>query len=340
MELLDNFDHAALTSAARLIPPPPNSTMFDAFLPDVTSQNIEWEVNRIQGSNRAARFRSYDAPVEIGAGAQVVRQSGEIPAVGEGYLVGEYRRLLQEQLRGANIDDAFRTAVLDYVRRGVGVIRNRVLLAKAQVLSTGKFTLAGEGGLYLEADYGVPAGNFVSPTAPWDPDSEVLADLAAWAALAEVAPDVMLVGDLALTKLLRSAEVRGLYGTAFGMPAQLTVDQINQALAAQGLPTIVPIRRTRIQVPDPQTGDYTQAEVFPRDGIVMLPSEFVGETKWGPTFEALELVQEGVIEAQQAPGIVAAVYREGNPGKRFTAVNAVAIPVLAEPASLVVADVG
>lgn len=338
MELLDNFDHAAITAAARLLPAPP-TTALNEYLPDVTTPDIEWEISRISDANRAARFRSYDAPVEIGSGPSVVRQSGEIPAVGEGYLVGEYRRLLQEQMRGSNISEPLRNAVLNYVQRGVATIHNRIELARGQVLTTGKFTLSGEGRLHIEADFGVPGGNFVTPAAPWTSTSDITGELATWAALAKIAPDVMLVGDLALPKLLKSQELRDMYGNSFGTPNQLTVEQANQVLAARGLPVVVPVRRNRVMVPDPSTGAYVEQDVFHREKIVMLPKGFLGETKWGPTFEALELASTGVIEAQQAPGIVAAVYREGNPGKRFTVVNAVAIPVLAEPDSLVVADV-
>lgn len=338
MELFDNFDHQGITLAARLIPEPA-TTQLNAYLPDVTTASIDWEIESITDENRAARFRSYDAPVEIGAGPSLVKQSGEIPALGEGYLVGEYRRLLEEQLRGADISDALLQAVLGKVRRGVKVIRNRVELARGQVLSTGKFTLAGEGRLHLEADFGVPTSNFVTPDIAWGPSVDIVGELAEWAALAEIAPAAMLVGDLALPKLLASEELRNMYGNSFGTPNQLSVAQVNQVLAERGLPAIVPVRRNRIQVPNPETGAYTDTDVFPRDHIAMVPPE-TGRTVWGTTFEALELVAAGIVEAQEAPGIVATVMREGNPGKVFTAVNAVSMPVLSEPASLVVADVG
>lgn len=337
MELLDNFDHAGITLAARILPEPA-TTALNAFLPDVTTPSIDWEVQNIRDENRAARFRSYDAPVEIGKGPSLVRQSGEIPAVGEGYLVGEYRRLLEEQLRGADITEGLRNAVLNKVQRGVRVIRNRVEIARGQVLSTGKFTLAGEGRLYMEADFGVPDDNFVTPAVAWAPSVDIVGELTEWAALAEIGPEAMLVGDLALLKLLASEELRNMYGNAFGTPNQLSVNQVNQVFAERNLPAIVPVRRNRIQVQDPVTGADTEVDTFPRYGIAMVPPA-AGRTVWGTTFEALELVQAGIVEANQAPGIVATVMREGNPGKVFAAVNAVAMPVLSEPNSLVFADV-
>lgn len=338
MEFFDLIDQAAVTAAMRELPEPP-TVQFAQWLPDVVVPDIEFEIEQITDTNKAARFRSYDAPVEIGPGPSLVRTAGEIPALGEGYLVGEYKRLLEQQLRGANISDALLQAVLNKVARGFTRIKNRMELARGQVLSTGKFTLEGEGRLHLEADFGVPDDNFVTPASPWDENSDISGEMTEWAALAEIAPDVALVGDLALPKLLKSAELRNQYGNAYGAPNGLTTEQVNTVFAARGLPRIVPVRRTRIEVPDPETGVYTTVDTFPRDAIAMFPQGFIGDTKWGVTFEALEMAAAGMIEATEAPGLVATVMREGNPGKVFTVTNAVGIPTLEHAKSLVVATV-
>lgn len=338
LEFFDLIDQAAVTAAVRELPELPTD-QFGQWLPDNVVPDIDFEIERITDSNKAARFRSYDAPVEIGPGPSLVRTAGELPALGEGYLVGEYRRLLEQQLRGADISDALLAAALDKAARGFARIKNRMTLAKGQVLSTGKFTLEGEGRLHLEADFGVPDANFVTPDTPWDEDSDITGELTEWAALAEIAPDVALVGDLALPKILKSAELRNQYGNAYGAPNGLTVEQVNTVLAGRGLPRIVPVRLVRIEVPDPETGRYTAVPTFPRNGISMFAEGFVGDTKWGTTFEALEMAAAGMIEASEAPGLVATVMREGNPGKVFTVVNAVGLPTLDHPDSLVLATV-
>ncbi len=337
MELFDLIDQRRLTAAARALPEPP-TTQLNLVLPDVTVADIDYEVEQVKDSNKAASFRSFDAPVELGDAPELTSIRGEIPPLGEGYLVGEYRRLLEQQLRGANINDALFAAVVNKAARGFKAIRNRMELARAQVLTTGKFTLAGEGRLNLEADFGVPAANFVTPAAAWTASTDVVSELSNWAALAEIPIDSMLVGRNALPKIIRSEALRGVYAGS-NAPTQLTLDQANQALSAAGLPSIIPVRRSTIQVADPVTGAYTAVEAFNPAKIVMYPTGYIGETKWGTTFEALELVSTGAIVAQEAPGLVATVVREGNPGKVFTKVDAVGIPVLAEPASLVVATV-
>lgn len=338
MEFYEAIDQAVTTAAVRQLPEPP-TTQFAQFLPDNTVPSIEFAIEAITDANKAARFRSYDAPVEIGDGPSGVRTSGEIPALGEGYLVGEYKRLLEEQLRGADISDALLQACLQKVKRGFDRIKNRMELARGQVLSTGKFTLAGEGRLQLEADFGVPDANFVTPAVDWVANTDITGELTEWLALGQIPADVMLVGDLALPKLLKSEELRNEYGNAYGAPNGLTTEQVNQVFAARGLPRIVPVRDTVIQVPNPETGAYTSQSTFPRYGIAMFPSGYIGDTKWGTTFEALEMAAAGMLETSEAPGLVATVMRDGNPGKVFTVVNAVGIPTLENPASLVFANV-
>jgi hypothetical protein len=54
--------------------------------------------------------------------------------------------------------------------------------ARGDVLTDGKFTLTGEGGLFMEADYGVPGGNLVTPAARCGPTwpTDPITDLTAW----------------------------------------------------------------------------------------------------------------------------------------------------------------
>jgi hypothetical protein len=345
MEIYDAIDPRVVTAALRVLPEPPNYGL-NAVLPDRTIDSIEFAIDQIRQTNRAARFRSYDAPVEIGPGPSFVRQTGELPPLGEGYLVGEYRRLLEEKLRGSNIDDRLLRFVLGYARRGFDAIKARMEVARGQVLSTGKFTLVSEGGLHgLEADFGVPNTNFVNPVAAWTDtaNANLIRDITAWTDLAEEAsgirPDSMVAGRQATSLAMQNAGIRQLYGNAFGAAQQLSIGQVNQVLAALDLPQFAvdadgkPVRPTRVDV------DGTTVSTFPTDKVALFPSNQLGGTLWGPTFEALELAATGLIEATEAPGLIALAMRDGNPGKLFTVVNAVGMPVLEQPSALVVAEI-
>jgi hypothetical protein len=77
--------------------------------------------------------------------------------------MGELERLQLEFARtGGTNQAAFVERDLQRRDRPDPNVQRRMEQARGDVLVDGKFTLAGEGGLYLEADYGVPAGNLVT----------------------------------------------------------------------------------------------------------------------------------------------------------------------------------
>lgn len=342
MEIYDLIDPRVITATLRQLPEDPRYRL-NVALPDIETQSIEYAIDEITAANEAATFRAFDAPVEIGQEPGLVRRTGELPALGRGYLIGEYRRLLQEQLRGSNISEEMTRLVLDRGARGVAAIRARMEVARGQLLSTGKFTLAGEGGLYgLEADFGVPGGHKVTAGTAWsDPTANIIAQIQAWTDLAEAdsghRPEYMVAGRTAMAEALGNTVLRNYYGNAFGAAPQLSVAQVNEVLSAHDLP---------IFLVDPDTGRAVRpakvnvagvsTDTFPTDKVALFPAD-VGSTLWGPTFEALELAAEGRIEAQETPGIVGIAMREGNPGKIFSTVNATALPVLAKPDALIIA---
>lgn len=341
MDIYDLIDPRVVTAFVRQLPEDPRFGL-NVALPDVETQSIEFAIDEITSQNDAASFRAFDAPVEIGSEPSMVRRSGELPALGRGYLVGEYARLLQEQLRGSNISDEMLRLVLSRAQRGVAAIRARMEKARGQVLSTGKFTLTGEGGLTgVEADFGVPVGNFVTASTAWsDPTANIVAQIQGWVDAAEAAsglrPEYIFAGRTAMAEAMANQGMRQLYGNAFGSAQQLSVGQVNQVLAALDLPTFLvredgkPVRPAKVSI------DGVSTDTFPTDKVALFPAG-VGQTLWGPTFEALELAADGTIESQEAPGIIAMAMKEGNPGKVFTTVNAVGLPVLEQPKALIVA---
>src|SRR5687767_422463 len=294
MELYDLIDPRVITAFVRALPEDPQYTL-NGVLPDREIDDIQFAIDDITSINRAAHFRAYDAPVEIGKGPSMVRTEGEIPAIGEGYLVGEYARLLQEQLRGSDISDPMLRAVLSYAQRGIAAIRARMEIARGQVLSTGKFTLTGEGGLTLSADFGVPDGNFVAPTLDWsNPSANIVQDITNWVDVGEAASgiraDSMVAGRVAAAQAMQNTGLRNLYGNSFGAAQQLTIGQVNQVLAAQDLPTFAvgadgrPVRPAKVTAVA-SNGTETTVDTIPTGSVILFPAGQVGETLWGPTFE-------------------------------------------------------
>lgn len=336
LDLYEAVNPVALTAIARTEPEDPMYRL-NVALPDQEVPNIEFVIDQLKKRNRAAKFRSYDAPVELSKSDPFIRQTGEIPALGTGYLVGEWQRLLQEQLRGAAIDPQLFDFATSYTRRGVAEIRARAEVARGQVLSTGKFTLTGEGGLVLEADFGVPGDNQATADNLWSDtvNADIIGDLTAWQKHVHdeygVWVDTMILGKDLVPYVLNNQKLRGVSLAAIGITGSLTVDYVNQTLSSHNLPTIAvdatgrPVRPTRVDVDD------SFVDTYPANKVTLYKAGALGSTLWGPTFDALEFAARGMIDARDTPGIIAWVGTEGNPGKKYTVVDAAAIPVIEQP---------
>lgn len=340
--LYDLVDPAALTAFVRRVPLPANMVL-NQYLPDREIADIEATIDKVTQTNRAAKFRAYDAETPIGQRDTIERNRVLLPPLGQKTVVGEYERLQLERLRtGGTSTDALVNAVYDDAEVNTRAVRNRMELARGDVLADGKFTLAGENGLTLEADWGLPAGNIVAPGTPWSTVATAtpLADIRSWVEtytlLNGEPPGYAITSTAVLSNLLRNAEITALAASLVGAPSIVTPAQLQQVFTAYGLPEIRAYD-TRINV------DGTSERVIAEDRFIMVPSDpsTLGYTAWGITAEALELAGSAnpTLSFQNAPGLVGVVMRDGDPVRTWTKVGAVGMPVLVDPNRLMVADV-
>lgn len=341
--IYDEVDPVELTATLRVLPEPPNFQL-NQFLPDVLSQQIRFTITDLEHLVRTATFRSYDAPVAIGKRGSFTKRQGALPALGRGFVVGEYARLLQEQLRGIDSSEIVGT-VEDDAKTGVEEIRARMEAARGQVLSTGKFSLVDEDGLTLEADFNVPGGQLnVAPTGPtWVNHSTAVipTDLEAWADAVEAAsgerPTQFIAGRSVLGNMYANEKLIKQYATVFGSPDKLGAAQVNQLLDNRDLPTIALGADGRPLRPAKVLTDGSTVDTYPADSITLLPPTPIGETRWGPTVEALELVQAKRMVLQDTPGVIALALVDANPASLTTVVNAVGCPLIKRPKAMLVA---
>jgi hypothetical protein len=110
-------------------------------------------------------------------------QRVQLPPLGTSLSMGEYERIQVEfaSVGGTN-DERSSTPSTTTPIILTGEVLARMEQARGDVLTDGKFTLAGEGGLYLEADFGVPAGNFVAPGTLWSTTATatIVANMQSW----------------------------------------------------------------------------------------------------------------------------------------------------------------
>jgi hypothetical protein len=333
----------ALTAFVREVPTPANYVL-DQLLPNVYFDKNTIDVAELTKTNRAAKFRAFDGRIHRSERDTLTTSTVKLPPLSSMNGVGELERLNLEAARqqgGSN--SAFVNQIYADAENLTREIQSRMELARGDVLSDGKFTLAGENGLFLEADFGVPAGHLVSASTVWSntASATVIADITAWVdvyvATNGFAPGGMVLSRKVLNYLLRNAEVRSLSTSISGAPGLVTRPALDAALDAFGLPPITFVYDTQVDV------DGAATRVLAEDKVLFVPPNpaDLGYTAWGVSATALELVNAAKVDFsfENAPGIVGVVEKSGPPYREETFVDAVGMPILANPKRLLVADV-
>ncbi|MGZ4588681.1 MAG: major capsid protein [Mycobacteriaceae bacterium] len=332
-----------LTTFVRAVPQPAQFIL-NQILPDDHVQTNRIDVGIITRTNRTARFRAYDANLHVAQRDVGQVTAVTLPPLSDSLAMGELERLKLEFARtGGTNQNAFVEAIYNDAETLTHYVQNRMELARGDVLVDGKFTLTGEGGLNIEADYGVPAGNFVTPGTLWSTtaSADVLGDLNNWLTyyigINGYAPEAMWVSRATLIQMLSNTAMRQSMATLVGVAALLTREQLDAGLASRGLPRIAGVYDANVDV------DGVITRTVPANKVIFTPPAGTpfGRTLWGVSATALELVNSGETEMsfEDAPGIVGVVEKSGPPYREFTFVDAVGMPVLDNPKALMVATV-
>lgn len=309
----------------------------DQFLPNRNIEDLEYRIR--QGSLvdvDTAEFRSWDTQPSMANRPGVSRKRGELPPVSRQIPIGEEEMLrLRELQRGANAtnggNDPIIAEVYNDAERMVRAVQARIELARGQLLSTGKVTIA-ENGLAIEADFGVPGGNFTTASNLWTdltlgkPLSDLLSLTDTWVNTYGTAPGAFIMPKARFSNLMLNAEVRAAAASNGTTPSRLNAAQVREVLSAYDVPPIV-INDEMVRVAGVQT------RVLPSNKVIVVPpsDEPFGNTFYGATAEAIKLASKGVIDRTAIPGIVACVFESDSPVQTFTLATAVALPVLANP---------
>lgn len=333
----------ALTTFVREVPTPADQVL-NQLLPDRYFTDNTIDFAELTRTNRTARFRAYDGRLHVSERDTSTTKQVKLPPLSTSISTGELERLQLQFARtqGSNTA-AIVTAIYDDATNLTREIQARMEQARGDVLTDGKFTLTGEGGLVMEADYGVPAAHFVAPGTLWTNtgSATIIANESTWidvyVATNGFAPGGQWVSRRILNLMLQNSELRSLAASLSGTPSLVTRPALDAALAAFSLPPITRVYDTVVDV------DGVSTRVIPDDRVIFHPPNVadLGYTAWGVTATALELVNAAAVDLsfQQAPGIVGVVEKSGPPYREWTFVDAVGMPVLSNPRLLMVADV-
>lgn len=267
-----------------------------------------------------ARYRSYDAEIEIGGGEQIQRVTIELPAVGLKNPVSEYRQL---RMRNAS-DEALRNVILREADRVVHGVADRVERTRGVVLNTGKATIS-QSNFVTDDDFGRDAALTITAPALWSVGAtDALGQLDTWRQLYVAKngeePGSLLMSRRALTSLARLDQFKPVLSGSGSRPA--TQADVLALLDAAGLPPVVTYDRST-----------KSGKVIPDTQVLLLPAADatdtqLGATYWGETLAAMD--EQYSIPVEDAPGLVAGVYRgEQPPMIAEVLCDAICLPVLA-----------
>lgn len=299
---------------------------FTSFLPDSYEETdrYEFNTNTVTGTP-AVEHRAYDTEAPFGSEEQSFAFSGKIPPLSQKMRLSEAR---QKELQGGN---AFRDAIIEKAQINGIAIATGSLLARGEVLETGKFTRAGEAGLHFTVDFQRPAEHTVTAAALWSAAStDVVGDLLAWQATyrgsngadagAIVLSSAILNGLTTNTNII--AEARPGVTASRVSPAE-----VRGVLATYGFNNVVVNDDLAVMA------DGTQKRVIGADKILLLPGasgsvqgSTLGKTQWGIPAEAFNATYG--ISGSERSGIFGANFHGNDPEGFYVLGSAVMLPVL------------
>lgn len=337
--LLRDINPTEIQAFARAIQTPADYALTLSVMPERTIDSVKWETRGTRRRVAAASYRAWDAQTKV-ATREITQfaTSGKLLPLGQKYIVGEFETILESLDRGMDSRDLV-NAVYDDVAAHVLSIKKRLELAVGDLLTDGKFSLTGENGLTLEADYAVPSANRpTAPTAWTDPTADMLGDEMRWievlrssgAPLPERAFTSYKGMSLAMGNDSYRAAYYGSVNAANTIPtAVLAPNEVNVVRARYGLPPITPYD-VKIEL-----DNGTDVRALPENMFFLLPPnpKQWAETQYGLTADGLILSSGSnpAIVREEAPGIVVTRGYQDDPPQVWTKGSAAALPVMYVP---------
>jgi hypothetical protein len=318
-----------------------NQMGLEQFLPNTPNPELEYRVTKNSFLDvDVAEYRPFDVQPTMTGRQGFERIRGELVPLGRQIPLTEEEHHRLRNLGGADGNSGIVNDIFADAERMVRSVQMRIEVARGQVLTTGKFTLA-ENNLVMEADFGMDPSHLPTVATTWsNPAATILSDLLSWQETyvddTGVEAGVILTSRQNLGYMFLNTEMRQAAGFGGTVPSRLNVEMVDAIFAANGLPPVM-LYDTKARI------DGVSTRIIPANNVLLLPapgsSEALGATHYGITAEAMYLAEEGQIEASEMPGIVAVNYKNDAPVQTFTAAHAIAVPVMPNTQLVICADI-
>ncbi|ORA05807.1 hypothetical protein BST17_08620 [Mycolicibacterium bacteremicum] len=324
--------------------PLPSTNVLTQMFPTRTYATDEVDFATITSTNRLAQFRTWDGNFWVAPRDTGVEKRVKLAPLGGKLGEGEYERRQKEFARyGGTIQSILVDAVYDDLTNLTRYVQNRIEMAWGDVLTDGVFTI-NENGINQQVDFGIPAGQKVTAATLWSDtaNADPLTNLIAWYDVYRTAngvgPGRFLVSLATARHLMANVKlINAIKGAQTGS-TQVTLAEISNLFASYGLPAI-----SMDSVYDSFFQNDAGSTVRPiaANKLLFLPDDLgsLGFTAWGTPTTVMELNANNV-QVQTAAGIIGVIDRESHPPyQKSVYVDAVAMPVLADPRKVLVATV-
>lgn len=275
----------------------------------------------------AAQYRSFSTESMVNTVDVGQTVSGKLPPISIRIPVDEFQQLSMygnAAAIGAKFDE--------YAERNAQAIANRVVLAQAQAIETGKVTIS-DRGLTFDINFQRKAGLTANAGTVWSTTatSTPLADLETLRAVFGKSVDRIIVSRQAMTYLQANVDlIKISVGRGSDLPSRISVADVQSVLSDFGFGSV--------EVNEQKVVGIAGAEVplFTADKVILVNGSTVGTTNLGVTAEAIR--SENGIGAAQQPGLFAGAKEEDDPSGYNVFTSAIVLPVLSSPNNTAVLD--
>lgn len=304
----------------------------EAILPTKSQGDLEYKFNK-GGSAlaEAATYRAYGTESPIGETGEFMEVRGKLPTISEKLPLTEYEDLRLRKLG----DDSpeMKAEVLDYAEELTFRVLDRVEMARAEALFTGKVELA-ENGVVASIDFGRSGTHNANADTAWSNTSSAdpIADLIACQGLIETSGGIVtdiVMNPATYAKMKQTDAVRNAAAVNGIAPGNVTNSAINTILESYDLPGITVDRR----LVRPKGG--STGPVIANDRVILADRD-AGTTPFGVTAEQLEFANDGSVKGG---GLFAMSWKDFDPVTVWTKVSGIVVPVLSAPNLTVGLDV-
>lgn len=319
-ELLSHKELIDYTKA-RTLPAMLGETLF----PSMKIEGLEVEM--IKGASSlpvAANIHAFDAETEIGSREGGSYSMQELALIKRKIKLGEKELIALNNPRNGAEEKQIIDKIFNDVDNLVNGVLARIEAMRMEALSTGKLVI-NENGFRTTVDYGTPNNHKANRT--WTANAKILENI--YDMCDQIVKDTGFTPTRALTSrtvlnmMLKDEAIRkGIFGV--NSDRLLTVNELNQFLAAQSLPQVA-IYDAQYRTQG-KNGAYTSKRYLEEDKFILMPDGIMGNTFYGVTAEELELRNKADVDLQSVGNIFVEQYNTNDPVAKWVKAVATAMP--------------